>query len=296
MAQQAWNGQTGGTHWMQRALVWMIQHWGLSFVYGIMHFWLIWYILVRPSVRNGTYYYHRRHRGRNWFQACLDVYHSFYQFGKEMLDRFAVYSGYEFDIVVDNKERFYNKVKQKEGFVLMFSHVGNSEMAAYTMATPDKRMHVLAFGGETPVVMEQRARVLKKNNIGMIVVNSDDMSYIFEIGDVISRGEVLAVAGDRRWGDKTIPCDVLGAKAPLPAGIFQLCATLKCPIVLPFVFKEPNNRYHIYTEELHVNPSLPRAERAADLAQQFADQLTAMAKAHPYEWFNFFDFWDEAHK
>ena len=136
-------------------------------------------------------------------------------------------------------------------------------------------------------------RVLEKNNIGIITVNPDDMSHIFEIGEVLQRGEVLAVAGDRRWGDKVIECEVLGAKAPLPAGVFQLCATIQCPIILPFVFKEPNNSYHIFTEELHVNTALPRAKRAADLAQQFADRITEQLKSHPYDWFNFFDFWKE---
>ena len=292
---QAWNGQTGGTHWMQRALVWMIRHWGISFVYGLMHPWLIWYVFVRPKERNGAYRYHR-HRGRKPIQAAFDVYRSFYHFGKIILDRFAVYSGHEFDVVVEHKERYFDKMQRKEGFVLLFSHMGNSEMAAYSIATPDKRMNILAYGGETPVVMEQRAKVLEKNNIGMIVVNPGEMNHIFEIHNALARGEVLAVAGDRRWGDKVILCDVLGSPAPLPAGVFQLCAALKCPIILPFVFKEPHNRYHILTEELQVNTSLPRAQRAADLAQQFADYLTKMALSHPYEWFNNFDFWNDEKK
>jgi len=292
MAQQAWNGQTGGTTRMQRALVWWIRHLGLGAGYAITHIWHIWYILTRPESRNGAYRYHRR-RGRNKLQAALDVYRSFYQMGVMLIDRFAVYGGYQFDIIAENQERYYDKMNSPEGFVLMFSHIGNSEMAAYTMATPNKRMHILAFGGESNVVMEQRNKVLEKNNIGIISVNPDDMSHIFEIGEVLQRGEVLAVAGDRRWGDKTIECEVLGDKAPLPAGVFQLCAAMQCPVILPFVFKEPNNRYHIYTEELHVNTFLPRAKRAADLAQQFANRITEQLQNHPYDWFNFFDFWNE---
>lgn len=290
MAEQAWNGQTGGTHGMQRALVGLIRHAGIQTAYGIMHLWLIWYILVRPSVTRGAYIFHRR-RGRNRLQAAFDVYRSFYHFGKVIIDRFAVYSGHKFDIVVDNKERYYDKMNSPEGFVLLFSHLGNSEMAAYSMATPDKRMNILAFGGETPVVMEERAKVLAKNNIGMIVVNPGEMSHIFEIHEALGRGEVLTVAGDRRMGDKTISCHFMGATAPLPAGVFQLCATMRCPIVLTFVLKEANNKYHIYTEELHINNGIPRAQQAADLAQQFATRLEQMALTYPYEWFNFFDFW-----
>lgn len=292
MAEQAWNGQTGGTHGMQRALVSLIGAVGVRPVYGLMHLWLVWYILVRPSVTRGAYLFHRR-RGRRRIQAALDVYRSFYHFGKVIIDRFAVYAGHQFDIVVENKERYYDKMNRSKGFVLLFSHLGNSEMAAYSMATPDKHMNILAFGGETPVVMAERAKVLAKNNIGMIVVNPGEMNHIYEIYSALDRGEVLAVAGDRRMGDKTISCTFLGASAPLPAGVFQLCAMLRCPIVLTFVLKEPENRYHIYTEELKADTSLSRSRQAADLAQQFAARLEQMALAHPYEWFNFFDFWNE---
>ena len=55
MAEQAWNGQTGGTHGMQRALVSLIGAVGVRPVYGLMHLWLVWYILVRPSVTRGAY-------------------------------------------------------------------------------------------------------------------------------------------------------------------------------------------------------------------------------------------------
>lgn len=292
MAEQAWNGQTGGTHGMQRALVSLIGAVGVRPVYGLMHLWLVWYILVRPSVTRGAYLFHRR-RGRNSVQAALDVYRSFYHFGKVIIDRFAVYAGHQFDIVVENKERYYDKTERSKGFVLLFSHLGNSEMAAYSLATPDKHMNILAFGGETPVVMAERAKVLAKNNIGMIVVNPGEMNHIYEIYSALDRGEVLAVAGDRRMGDKTISCTFMGAQAPMPAGVFQLCTTLRCPILLTFVLKETNNKYHIYTEELKLDTSLPRSSQAANLAQQFATRLEQMALAHPYEWFNFFDFWND---
>ncbi len=292
MKKQEWDGKTGGTHGMQRALVWLTRSIGLWPVYGIIVFVMIWYLLVRPSVTRVTYNFHRR-RGRNRVQAAWDVYRSLFHFGKVIIDRFAVYGGHRFEIVVDNAERYYDKLSSKEGFVLLFSHLGNSEMGAYAMATPEKHMNILFYGGETSLVMEERAKVLAKNNIGMIVVHPGEMSHVYAINEALSRGEVLTVAGDRRMGEKTITCDFMGAKAPFPAGVFQLCATLRCPILLTFVIKETNNRYHIYTEEIEQGKGLRRSEQAAYIAQQYATRLEQMAKAYPYEWFNFFDFWQE---
>ena len=89
---QNWSGKTGGTHWMQRALVGIIRKTDIRLVYGLMHLWLIWYVLVRSNERHGAYVFHRR-RGRNRLQAAVDVYRSFYHFGQAILDRFAAYAG-----------------------------------------------------------------------------------------------------------------------------------------------------------------------------------------------------------
>ena len=285
-----WDGRTRGTHWMQRALVGIIRAVGVRPIYWVMHLWLVWYCLVRGSERRSSYQFHRM-RGRNRVQAIVDVYRSFYHFGKAIVDRFAVYSGHSFDVEVENWNLYLDKVKGKDSVVLLFSHLGNSEMAAYTMNTAEKKMNILLFGGESAVVLSNRAKVLNENKAGMIIVNPGEMDHIYAVNEALLRGEVLAIAGDRNMGSKTISCRFMGKESPLPAGVFQLCVTSKCPILLTFVIKEGVNAYHIYTEELHPNAALSRMERAQDLAQQFAGRLEQMAYQYPYEWFNFYNFW-----
>ena len=288
---QAWSGQTGGTHWMQRALVSIIRHTDIRFVYGCMHLWLVWYVLVRPANRAGAYKFHRR-RGRSRLQAALDVYRSFYHFGQAIIDRFAVYAGEPFEVEVENRELYYDRVQGKDGFVMLFSHVGNAEMAGYFMQTPDKRMHILAYGGESPVVMEQRAKVLARNNIGLITVMPDDMSHVFRIHEVLQHGDVLTTAADRCPGNSaTLSCMFMGQPAKLPAGVFQLCAALQRPVLLIFVIKQRPKTYRIFTQQLDIDNSLPRNEQAQVLANLFAQQMEQMALRYPYQWFNMYDFW-----
>ena len=291
MAQQ-WSGQTGGTYGMQKALVSIFRYVDVRVMYAVMNLWLIWYIIVRPSATRSIYRYHRRW-GRSRWASIWATYRSFYTFGEAIIDRFAVYAGRHFDYQVDNSEHFYGRTNQPEGFILLFSHVGNSEMAAYSLSTPDKRMNILAFGGESEVVMEQRAKVLAKNNMGMITVFPNDMSHIYRINEILQAGEVLAIAGDRKMAqnDKTITCTILGGEAQLPAGPFILSASLRRPVVLCFVIKEKWNKYHIFTEQLQVNTTLPRHERPADLARQYAERIEQMTRRYPYQWFNFYDFW-----
>ena len=278
---QNWRGKTGGTHWMQRALVWIIRNTDIRVAYAVMHLWLAWYILVRRNERHGAYLFHR-HRGRSRLQAAADVYRSFYHFGKAIIDRFAVYAGVPFEVVVENRELYYGRVNSSEGFVMLFTHVGNTEMAGYFLSTPDKRLHILAYGGESPVVMEHRRQVLERNNIDMITVQPDDNSHIYRISEVLQSGDVLAIAADRRMGDTTITETILGAPARLPAGAFRICKALRKPVLLVFVIKESPTTYRAYCEQLQPDNTLP---------QQYAQRLEQMAINHPYEWFNFYDFW-----
>ena len=266
---------------MQRTLVGLIRRTDIRVAYSMMHLWLVWYILIRAKERHGAYVFHRR-RGRNRLQAAADVYRSFYHFGQAIIDRFAVYAGEQFDVTVENRELYYGRVHDAKGFIMLFSHVGNTEMAGYFLTTPDKRLHILAYGGESPVVMTHRQEVLSRNNIDMILMQPNDMSHIFRINEVLQQGDVLATAADRRMGETTVSCQMMGADAPFPAGPFRICQAAKQAVLLVFVLKEGPRAYRVKVEELQPDKTL---------AQQYALRLEQMALSHPYQWFNFYDFW-----
>ena len=289
---EKWTGQTGGTHWMQRALVGIIRHVDIRIIYGLMHLWLVWYVIVRPIPRKGIYRFHR-HRGRNRFQSAIDVYRSFYEFGKVILDRFAVYAGCEYAVEVENSELYYGRVKSEEGFIMLFSHLGNTEMAGYFLSTPEKKMHILAYGGESPVVTENRAKVLARNNIEMILVQNDDISHVYRINEVLQQGDVLAMGADRRMEDSCIACPFMGADALFPKGAFQISVSMGKPVLLFFVIKEDARKYKVYCRQLEVEHHLSKKDQVQALANEYAKQLEEMTIRYPYQWFNMYDFWSK---
>ena len=278
---QTWRGQTGGTHWMQRALVGIIRRTDIRVVYAAMHLWLVWYIIVRRTERHGAYVFHRR-RGRSRWQATADVYRSFCHFGKAIVDRFAVYAGQQFEVVVENPELYYGRVNGSNGFIMLFSHIGNTEMAGYFLSTPDKALHILAYGGESPIVMAHRRQELERNNIDMITFLPGDMSHIYRINEVLQQGDVLAMAADRRTGDATIPCMFMGKQVLFPEGPFRICRAVKQAVLLVFVIKQNARTYHVRCQEL---------QPGKDLADKYANAMEQIALQYPYEWFNFYDFW-----
>jgi predicted LPLAT superfamily acyltransferase len=71
---------------------------------------------------------------------------------------------------------------------------------------------------------------------------------------------------------------------------------LEAPIVLFFGLYEGGNRYRICLEVLAERPAAARDEHAAAAVlwtQRYVGRLEHYARAAPYNWFNFYDFWDE---
>ncbi|RYZ32845.1 MAG: acyltransferase, partial [Myxococcaceae bacterium] len=107
----------------------------------------------------------------------------------------------------------------------------------------------------------------------------------------------VVIAGDRIPvnASQTVRVDFLGHPAPFPVGPYVLAALLKCPLYLLGCIHEGDG-YTIHFECLSERVVLPRGKREAaltDCAQQYARQVTALLQRAPYDWFNFFPFWDQ---
>ena len=71
---------------------------------------------------------------------------------------------------------------------------------------------------------------------------------------------------------------------------------MHCPIILFFGLYRGGNRYEIHFEKLFEGVTLNRDRRAAEIqnwTQRYVDRLEHYTRLAPYNWFNFYPFWDE---
>jgi predicted LPLAT superfamily acyltransferase len=84
--------------------------------------------------------------------------------------------------------------------------------------------------------------------------------------------------------------------AAFPLGPFRTAAMLRRPVFFMTGLYLGGNRYRIHFEPLADFTATPRDERDAAIRsamQAYADRLTHYCRIAPYNWFNFFDFWQE---
>lgn len=296
MATGEWKGTTGGTSWMQRSLPTIYRLVGLCPMYVIMAFVVPFYMLFSHNGYIATYRFFRQRMNYGCVRAFVNVYRNHFVFGQVVLDRFASYGGKKFKLNMDGYDRFLSLANGNDGFIMLSSHIGNYELAGYSLVSEKKAFKALVYGGETATVMENRLRMLGHNHISLIPI-SDDMSHIFAMSQTLSDGEILSMSGDRILGhSRTVECNFFGAKAKFPVGPFALAVQREVKMLAVFVMKNSIGSYNVHIREIGAdgNETDKARERVTLLAQRFADELEKMVRRYPTQWFNYYDFWTQS--
>lgn len=293
-----WKGTTGGMPWMQRSLVTILGHTDPRIIYFFVALVVPFYMLFSHKGYLAQYRFFRQRFDEPWWKAFCHVYANHLRFGQIIIDRFAVYGGRKFKFEIDGFELWKRLESRQEGFIQMSSHIGNYELAGYSLHVESKKLYALVFMGETETVMQNRMKVFAPNNIEMVPI-MPDMSHIFVLNTALADGNIASMPSDRIFGSqKSLTCKFFGDNARFPLGPFSLAVTRDCPTLAVFVMKKKWDTYQIIIRDLcngfkrldETQLSKKNARQQA-LADEFARQLEETVRLYPTQWFNYYDFW-----
>jgi predicted LPLAT superfamily acyltransferase len=288
-----WSGKTDGQPWMQRSLIAMFRVLPLWLLYGVMALVVPFYMLFSRKGYQAMYRFFRDHFGYGPLKSFCKVYANHFRFGQVILDRFGVFAGKKYRFVSDEQQLFDEKETHPEGFVMLSSHVGNYEMAGYSLSPKMKRYNALVFAGETETMMENRQRLLSKNNVRMVPVR-EDLSHLFLLNTALDDGEIVSMPADRIYGSqKSVECLFFGQTAHFPLGAFAMAVQKEVDVIAVFVMKEGMRTYRIFLKEIPYDKNVGKREQMSLLAQNFAKQLEDVVRRYPTQWFNYYDFWKQ---
>ena len=291
-----WAGTTYGNGWMHKWLIRMLRYIDVRILYVFVAVFVIPVCLLLNPSCGITFRYFRRRHGYGRLKAAWKTYTNHCLFSQVVIDKFAMYAGKTFDVEVENYEAFERLANQEKGFVQLSAHVGNYEIAGYTLRAEAKALNALVFFGEKESVMRNRMKLFAKTNINMIAVRPD-MGHVFDIAAALNRGEIVSMAADRILGsDQTLTLDFLGAKADFPYGPFKLATAMALEVIAVHVVKTEARKYKIIVTPLPYDKSLTRDEQTAQLSQAYIDELQRVVGEYPCQWYNYFEFWSHQHE
>ncbi|MBV8325841.1 lipid A biosynthesis acyltransferase [Chryseobacterium sp.] len=289
-----WKGKSKGTVLGYRIFVWCIRNIGIRNSYVVLYFVATYYVLFQKKSNRYILYYFQKRLTYDYWKARRSIFSSYFTFGKVLIDKTAISAGlrekytYEFDGI----ENLRNLLAAKKGGVLISAHIGNFEIAEHFFADIDFdcQINLVTTDQEVTVIKEYLESVaVKESNIKFIYVK-EDMSHIFEINQALANNELICFTGDRYFeGSKYLEAELLGKTAKFPAGPFLIASRLGVPVVYVYVMKENNLHYHLYAR---IAQNIKNRD-SQGLLHSYVQNLETMVKKYPFQWFNYFDFWDD---
>ena len=256
----------------------------------------VYYMLFAPKVRAASKEFLTRALGRA--PATRDYFLHIHTFACTILDRvFLLNDRLDlFDVKVYGREMVDGFLDSGQGCFLLGSHLGSFEVLR-TLARVSRGMEV------SLVMYEQNARkvnqVLNAVNptLAMQVIPLGQPDSMLRVDEALARGHIVGMLGDRNFADENVtPCTFFGKTTHCPLGPFRMAAMLGRPVILMFGLYRGGARYDIHFERLPDISQLPRGERARAIEQSlqyYVQRMEHYCRLAPYNWFNFYGFWDQ---
>lgn len=228
-----------------------------------------------------------------------NTYRHIYTFAVTSVDRIYILSGNFKGIkfVIENDEKF-RETSQHSAALLVTSHLGSYDiMRALGSRDLELPIHVLIDKHHNARAMSLLQSLDPELASRVIDAGQSGSQIILEMQSVISGNGMVGIMADRPGNDnRTFKVKFLDGWVHLPMGPWIFAYLLDVPIILCFGLLDENNCYHIYVEEIDSHREKKRASRDLIIEEwihSYVKRLEHYVRKAPYNWFNFYDYWED---
>jgi len=295
------------SHWQQREgggafAIWIIRtialRLGRSFARVLLYPIAFYFFLRRADERAASRAYLSRVLDRP--VTSRDVFRHIHLFAATLLDRmfFLARGERDFEVQVEGLAELDRCIDAGRGVLLVGSHQGSFEaLRALGARRPDVPLRVVLDKKKTPALTTMLEALAPDVGAAVIDASLGGTSVALAMAEGTEQGAMVALLADRGHREEaTRHVPFLGKPAPFPVGPWLLASALKVPVVLCMGIYLGGNRYRLIFESFADRVEIPRANRQAaldDVVARYAGRVEHYARVYPFNWFNFYDFWQE---
>ncbi len=242
----------------------------------------------------------RRYLGRALGRPAgiADLWRLYFAFASTILDRVWLVTGRTagYRIEIHGLEALRARVDAGQGCLLFGAHLGSFE-ALRAVADAGCPVEVAVLMHEANAArMKAFFDALGGERRAEAIIPLGRPDAMLRVQECLQRGGLVGLLADRAAGtDKLVRVPFLGQEAPLPAGPHVLAAVLGAPVMLAFgIWRGPRHyevRFEPFADQVAPGGRAGREAAVAESVARYAARLEAPCRAHPYNWFNFFDVW-----
>ena len=285
-----------GNMFVLQLITWIALHLGRRVARCILVPVVAYFFISSPRARRASARF--LSRIPNQPHGVKAVFQHLYVFATVTLDRVYFLNG-RLDLfnieIKDENNVALGTAASGAGLFLMGAHFGSFEsVRSIARDYPSLKMVLLMY--------EENARNIKQllhainPNVEQDIISLGQARAMLQVKEKINEGALIGLLADRSLeavGNTRV--NFLGFEANFPTGPFRLAAMLQHPVYFMTGVFEGGNRYSVYLEPIvDFSISAENKDTAVNQAMlRYVELLEKHCKNAPYNWFNYFDFWQE---
>ncbi|MBE0597574.1 MAG: lipid A biosynthesis acyltransferase, partial [Desulfuromonadales bacterium] len=216
--QAGWSSRSIGSQLQHRIFYLLIRLGGRRAAYALLYFVVLYYVLFRPSLRRRAYPYLRR-RFPQHPPRLGDSFRMSLSLGQVLVDRAVVgiLGPTALQVGLEGRQELIDLVAEGRGLILMTAHVGcwQVAMSAFDFLQVPVNLLMQREEGDIDRHYFEHAGI---DSPYRIIDPRGFLGGALEMIEVLKRGEVLSVMGDRMLGNdrNAAEADFLGAPVRFP--------------------------------------------------------------------------------
>jgi predicted LPLAT superfamily acyltransferase len=256
----------------------------------------LYFLLFSVAPRAGSRKYLTRVLGRR--PRFADLFRHYFTFATVALDRFFLLKDRRdlFRTEVHGEEVVQQMQDRGQGCLLLGAHLGSFEILRAEGSANQVDVGLVMYEDNARMVNS----VAKAINpaVAERVIALGRFDSMFKVHERLQNSAWVGILGDRaldQEGQLQVP--FLGEAASFPTAPFRIALMLKRPVVLMLGLYRGGNRYELFFEKLFEPNGVDRSGRIAAVeaaVQLYAQRIEHYCRLAPYNWFNFYDFWDRS--
>jgi predicted LPLAT superfamily acyltransferase len=279
-----------------RLMTWLSLVLGRRFSRIILYPIAAYFVLFSPQAKRASKHYLHRvlHRPvdiRDGFRHVLSFASVVHDRIYWLRDRTEL-----FDVSITGEPLVAELRQSGRGVIFMGAQVGSFEALRMLGNRHGLDVRMLMYPDNARMVTQTLAAINPSVRDHVIALGRSDA--ILRVRDHLQEGGCVGILADRHLKedhDKARQIEFLGAPASFPAGPFRLAALLRAPVVFMAGMYLGENRYHLHFEHIADFADVSPQERETVMQQaqeRFVLLLEERCREAPWNWFNFYDFWN----
>ena len=296
---QQWTGASLASRFKHRFVYGLIWIGGRFLAYLFLYPLVLVYTLFPSIRRKSRAYIQKRFAPSGFFTFFKHAYKLNLTFARTLTDRAALGILGRADIVSNAKDRTLCQqlADQHRGVIMLTAHCGCWQQAAASLNFFNARKYLVYY--RNPKDNDKMVHEHRSQGAPFTFINpASDFGGVVEMMNALHSGGVLCAMGDRTFGSpkNSLAVRFLGGTVRLPYSFYRLAACTGAPVAVMFFPWLGKGRFGAEIADVFTVPDLgPSKEAYLPYAQKLADALETFCVKYPYQFFNYYDFWENVY-